>query len=946
MGFIGELKNTGRGMKNKDVLKFFAFVLPLLTLPSISLGLGFEGYPIENGKNFSIIVVELPPHFYRQTNFQKIWEEIYGNVTCAKKYLKLTNETILSEFKDLSLPKIVKHLNATVWKESKKYAYLKIILSNESYGKAVEAFKGLGLKVRKNLPMKLHLSESRRLVGLPYYASTHGRWLTGEGTKIAILDTGVDTTHPDLPWGTKVIFWNDTYSDPSDPAYLPNPSDQDPYGHGTHVCSIAAGTGANSSGLYKGIAPNASLLVWRVCADGGCDPTAIAEAIRQAVREKVDVISMSFGYNPQIWNMWFERGDVPCSFEDICRGNCYSDVQELFDAISSALDSNIPVVASAGNEGSHLGTVSFPACIEKVIAVGAAHKDDLSYYECIEEDVLEQLPEEEKITLHSIISVITDNPVQTYEKEFDATWRFYGIPHGVRVFFPTGFQKILQPQNWPATIQVKIEGEHKHRECYNPERVWWDPGLSEKGDGYWVWEKTFDYDPSKPYIVVEISVLANGDRGGPFSCPFDPNDWWKAYYNTYTCSGTAKSCDTFDYSWENCIANGCSWCGCYDPWYECCTGGTPGECLWLGCLSEEDCEDMFIPGCGPTPCSERSQEKGLICGSPSTTGCTTNWDTSLISVRMYRTSENSLEGLPTFFSSRGPSIFSPKPDVIAPGKSICAAKASGVEGEPEEMICGNDNYIAYSGTSMAAPMVAGEIALIKEAARMVGINPSVYEIREAVRKANEKVFPGNPDDQEGYGLIDIQKAVDYLTDCKLKHKDGWYCNGEKREYRQYYYDDSSSSCKYRVLLKENCNRDSDEGKNYKVRGTCTEGSCSNGKCISHSSYTDTCVCYPTCTYGSPGCDITRLITCAARSSKSECESDSLCFWALQEYFVSGNSCSRTIYNCSNLGPGYYCYAGRCYRSGGGGGGGGIIVISKKSCILQSHNLIHKPTSCQ
>ena len=110
MGFIGELKNTGRGMKNKDVLKFFAFVLPLLTLPSISLGLGFEGYPIENGENFSIIVVELPPHFYRQTNFQKIWEEIYGNVTCAKKYLKLTNETILSEFKDLSLPKIVRYL--------------------------------------------------------------------------------------------------------------------------------------------------------------------------------------------------------------------------------------------------------------------------------------------------------------------------------------------------------------------------------------------------------------------------------------------------------------------------------------------------------------------------------------------------------------------------------------------------------------------------------------------------------------------------------------------------------------------------------------------------------------------------------------------------------------------------------------------------------------------
>src|SRR5882724_8903049 len=88
--------------------------------------------------------------------------------------------------------------------------------------------------------------------------------LSGRGVTVAVLDTGIDATHPDLSYGSQVVQ-NTRVADlqGSSPAFLypqviegVNNSDQ-VMGHGTFVAGVIAGTGSASGGYYGGIAPGA-----------------------------------------------------------------------------------------------------------------------------------------------------------------------------------------------------------------------------------------------------------------------------------------------------------------------------------------------------------------------------------------------------------------------------------------------------------------------------------------------------------------------------------------------------------------------------------------------------------------------------------------------------------------------------------------------------------------
>ena len=179
--------------------------------------------------------------------------------------------------------------------------------------------------------------------------------IDGTGINIAILDSGIDATHPDLKGK---IVGNVSYVTLSN-GYSSNESSDDLNGHGTHVAALAAGTGKASNGKYIGVAPGAGLYDVKVIDSSGSGTTfAILEGINYVLSvndkasptKRIDVISMSLGFS----------GSDPN------------------DPISLALDIavndyGIVATVAAGNDGPGLATVGTPGAARSVITVGASY---------------------------------------------------------------------------------------------------------------------------------------------------------------------------------------------------------------------------------------------------------------------------------------------------------------------------------------------------------------------------------------------------------------------------------------------------------------------------------------------------------------------------------------------------------------------------------------------
>lgn len=103
----------------------------------------------------------------------------------------------------------------------------------------------------------------------------------GTGRKVAVLDTGVDDTHPDLKGRIA-----------AERSFVPDQAVADGNGHGTHVASTVAGDGAT----YRGVAPGAELLVGKVLSDEGYgEDSWIIAGMEWAKAQGADVVSMSLG---------------------------------------------------------------------------------------------------------------------------------------------------------------------------------------------------------------------------------------------------------------------------------------------------------------------------------------------------------------------------------------------------------------------------------------------------------------------------------------------------------------------------------------------------------------------------------------------------------------------------------------------------------------------------
>ncbi|TBL31040.1 peptidase S8 [Verrucosispora sp. SN26_14.1] len=185
----------------------------------------------------------------------------------------------------------------------------------------------------------LTLEHSVPQIGAP---AAHQAGFTGRGVRVAVLDTGVDAAHPDLV-GRVGAAENFTEEE--------NPGDI--VGHGTHVASIIAGSGAASDGRNRGVAPDATLLDGKVCEEYGCPDSAILAGMQwAAVDQQADVINLSLGGtdSPQV------------------------DPLELAVDTLTAQTGALFVI-SAGNSG-RAGSVGSPASADSALAVGAVDRDD------------------------------------------------------------------------------------------------------------------------------------------------------------------------------------------------------------------------------------------------------------------------------------------------------------------------------------------------------------------------------------------------------------------------------------------------------------------------------------------------------------------------------------------------------------------------------------------
>ncbi len=184
----------------------------------------------------------------------------------------------------------------------------------------------------------------------------------GAGVGVAVIDSGINDSHPDLQDSTettsRVVYHQDFTGTPTTNA---SGGHYDLYGHGTHVAGIVGGNGYLSAGRLVGVAPAVNLIDLRALdANGSGTDSSVIAAIQAA-------ITLQNTYNIRVINLSLGRG-IPVSYTQ----------DPLCQAVEAAWNSGIVVVVAAGNygrlsvNGSHgFGTITAPGNDPYVITVGA-----------------------------------------------------------------------------------------------------------------------------------------------------------------------------------------------------------------------------------------------------------------------------------------------------------------------------------------------------------------------------------------------------------------------------------------------------------------------------------------------------------------------------------------------------------------------------------------------
>ncbi|KAF5197630.1 Subtilisin-like protease SBT1.2 [Thalictrum thalictroides] len=319
--------------------------------------------PLSTGSNLQTYIVQLHPHGMSKSSFA---ERIDWHYSFLKQTI-LSDEDLMSRF---------------------LYSYSDTMegFAARLFETELEVLRNMQdvIAIRPDRRLQIHTTYSYKFLGLsPAKDGAWSRSAYGQGTIIGVLDTGVwpespsfgDQHMPPLPkkWKgicqegerfnsslcnrkligarfyTKGHLASSTSSTPTSTVEYRSP--RDAHGHGTHTSSTAAGASVpmasvlgNGFGTARGMAPGAHVAMYKVCWFSGCYSSDILAGMDDAIRDGVDVLSLSLGGFP-----------IPLYDDSIAIGSYRA--MERGVLVICAAGNNGPIPSSVANEAPWITTV-------------------------------------------------------------------------------------------------------------------------------------------------------------------------------------------------------------------------------------------------------------------------------------------------------------------------------------------------------------------------------------------------------------------------------------------------------------------------------------------------------------------------------------------------------------------------------------------------------------
>lgn len=217
------------------------------------------------------------------------------------------------------------------------------IACSEELSPEEQASMGL---VKQNIYYPQDIKANTQLKGTPgQIMSVAGISVTGKGTKIALIDTGINPFHADLQ-GVVTEKHNFVDDNPFDMIF-----------HGTFIAGQIASQGVKDSDSI-GLAPDAKLMVYKVVGENGATSTDIAEAIYLALERGATATSISLGTI-----LAYDQG---CDYTD----------PAMSEAINTSVRGGVHVYIASGNYNQFFHGMASPACMTNAFSVGASDFND------------------------------------------------------------------------------------------------------------------------------------------------------------------------------------------------------------------------------------------------------------------------------------------------------------------------------------------------------------------------------------------------------------------------------------------------------------------------------------------------------------------------------------------------------------------------------------------